>query len=138
MSRYRIPDETPHPYGLARRADTYDPDSETSPGAEWLTHVAEVTAEAAREDDRLADELEHGDAIGELADRAVPTYTYERWRVFTDLGAWLEDPSELGADAEDMTQAAGVALYMIAERLAAALLEEWHTDEDDEDQGDEQ
>jgi hypothetical protein len=45
--------------------------------------------------------------------------------VFVDLGAYNEDPAgELGDDGSDLTQAAGVALYLIASRLVAALAQE--------------
>jgi hypothetical protein len=53
----------------------------------------------------------------------VPIYTHERWQVFVDLQAYQEDVSEYG-DADDLTNAAGVALYMIAERLVHALATE--------------
>lgn len=63
------------------------------------------------------------DAAHEIADRAVPIYTHKVWNLFADLGAWQEDPTELGADASDMEQAAKVCIYMIGNRLAWSLFE---------------
>ena len=44
--------------------------------------------------------------------------------MFVDLGAYHEDPSELGADTSDMEEAAKTCLYLIADRLIVALLDE--------------
>ncbi len=60
-----------------------------------------------------------------MADGAVPVYTGERWAVFADLAAYNEDPGDIGGWPADLTDAAGVALYVIAERLALALVESW-------------
>jgi|SRR6516225_10905127 hypothetical protein len=106
-------------YELARLAEVASPDSPTSPGAEWLNSVA-----------RWAEDVENDDDITEAADSVVPVYTHERWRVFVDLAAYNEDPTDLGADASDMTQAAGVALFLIAERLIQALLQEREEEDD--------
>jgi hypothetical protein len=43
--------------------------------------------------------------------------------VFVDLAAWQEDIEEFGP-ITDMEQGAGVALYMIAERLLTAIVED--------------
>ena len=107
-------------YELARLADCMSPDSPTSAGAVFLLRLVDDLAEILEADDRT-------DAVHEAADSAVPIYTHEVWSTFVDLGAYQEDPTELGADASDMEQAAKVALYMIAERCLFALLEE--TDE---------
>ncbi len=103
---------------LARLADCADPDSLESPGAEWLKMVASS-----------ADDIEDPETIGEVADSCVPVYTHNRWQVFVDLAAYQEDPTDLGADAEDMTQCAGVCLYLIAERLLGALATEADDDQ---------
>jgi hypothetical protein len=115
------------PFHLATLADCYGPDSIDSPGAVFLARVArDVTdyvsdAEDADPRDALdnVSDWSHG-----IADSAVPIYTHERWAAFVDLGAYNEDASELGAEASDLTGAAGVALYMVAERLVRALAEE--------------
>lgn len=117
-----------NPFCLASLADCASPDSADSPGAAFLARVArDVTdyvsdAEDADPRDALdnVSDWSHG-----IADSAVPVYTHERWQVFVDLAAYQEDVSELMPDAgDDLTGAAGVALYMIAERLVRALADE--------------
>jgi hypothetical protein len=83
--------------------------------------------DAVQDRDSYADD--DSDAVGEMADGAVPVYTADVWRTFVDLGAWAEDPTELGVDGSDMEQAAKVCLYLIGERLASTLLD----DDDDDD-----
>ena len=102
-----------------------------SPGALFLRSVADDLAERiayvfADLDPAGCDltrELE--EELHEVADAAPSVYTGARWAEFADLAAWNEDAAELGASADDLTGAAGVALYMIAERLALALVESW-------------
>jgi hypothetical protein len=121
------------PFALASLADCASPDSIESPGAKFLGGVARdvadraqpyTTSEPTPADVYRArlDELT-GDDAHELADSAVPVYTYDRWLTFVDLAAWQEDISDYGS-TDDLTNAAGVALYMIAERLVRALAEE--------------
>lgn len=112
------------PYALARLADCSSPDNETSPGAEFLMSVAYQIAEAIDWADEHNDGNLEEDAGSEIADNAVPIYTHDLWATFVDLAAYNEDPTELGADASDMEQSARACLYMIAQRLAAALIEE--------------
>ena len=121
--------ETLNAYQLARLADCMDPDSHTSPGAQFLERVQDDYRERVEDGSYDEDETPH-----EIADGAVPIYTHKLWETFTDLGAYQEDPSELGAESDDMTRAAGVCLYMIAERLVRALAEQ---DEDSEEEDDE-
>ena len=117
-------------YVLARMADCASPDTLESPGAVFLLRVADDVAEALDDEDTDRDDAPH-----EIADAAVPIYTYDVWRTFVDLAAYQEDPTELGADGSDMEQAAKVCLYMIADRLARALFEEHDEQEpDDEDE----
>lgn len=101
---------------LAGMADVVSPDSATSPGGEWLDLVARSMDDLAGYDD-----IEEG--ITEIADGCVPIYTHNRWQVYVDLGAYTEDVTEFGP-IEDMEQAAGIALYLIAERLLTALIDE--------------
>ena len=102
-----------------------------SPGALFLRSVADDLAEriayvfadldpAGCDLTRELDEEVQG-----VADAAPSVYTFTRWQEFTDLAAWQEDATELGASADDLTAAAGIALYAIAERLALALVESW-------------
>lgn len=107
---------------LARLAGCSNPDTPESPGARFLRAVDAGAIELAEshEPDGLG---EPSDDVHELADSAVPIYTHERWQTFTDLAAYQEDVTEYGEIA-DLTAAAGVALYMIADRLAFAILAE--------------
>ena len=127
-------------YELAHMADVASPDNDDSPGAEWLRLVAgdlhDLLDQYATEvmAGEIDPETDLGDEITESADQIVPTYTHHRWQVFIDLAAYQEDVSELGEiDGDDLTRSvAGVALYMIAERLMNALIAEIDTDEDDD------
>jgi hypothetical protein len=133
------PTDTPSPFALASLADCDWPDSVDSPGAVFLVRVARDVAEWVGQwdtPDDARDALSNfGDQAHEIADSAIPVYTHERWQTFDDLAAWREDISEYGG-TDDLTNAAGVALYMIAERLVRALAEELAEalDEDDEEQ----
>lgn len=136
-----------NPQQLADDAGCGNPDSPDSPGAKFLAGIARDVADYfdSAPDDRpdtfrsINAELTDGDGAHEIADGAVPAYTHERWQVFVDLGAYNEDPTEIGATADDLTEAAGVALYLIASRLVAALAQELAEalDEDDEGEDDE-
>jgi hypothetical protein len=125
--------EDRNPYQLAQLADVTSPDSPTSPGAVWLLRVAS-DAEDLWDWGKETEDLT--DTISEYADQAVPVYTHERWKVFVDLAAYTEEVTEFGP-VEDMTAAAGVALYMIAERLLNALIEEKREEAEEEEEEDE-
>lgn len=106
---------------LARLAECADPDTFESAGAKFLIHVEDAVAEALE-----ADELDE-DRIHEIADSAPDVYTFQRWLEFVDLAAWQEDLDDYVPDpsmSNDMSAMAGVALYMIAERLVRALAED--------------
>ncbi|MCP3883032.1 MAG: hypothetical protein GY701_32230 [Sulfitobacter sp.] len=107
----------PGPFQLARRAGCGGPDKLDSVGADWLRTVWAAAVEAAESG---ADE----DTVHEVADGCVPIYTYRRWATFVDLAGWEEDLDDIGGGSGDMTQDAGVALYLIAGRLVAIALEE--------------
>jgi hypothetical protein len=120
-------------YRLANEADAgssdFDPDGA---GARFLASVRDDVldrveyATTETDADDLADAIEalREDAVHEIADAAPDVYTFTRWSEFVDLAAWQEDISEYGDPAGDnLTRAAGVALYMIAERLAVAIFE---------------
>jgi hypothetical protein len=125
---------------LAHLAEVTDPDAhdgigfenaepcEGSPGARFLRSIAYSVEEA----------IEYGtseDTPHEIADSAVPIYTHEKWATFTDLAAYTEDIEDFGP-ITDLDQAASIALYMIAERLARALIDA-ETPGDDTEEGDE-
>lgn len=97
---------------LARMAGVADPDSWDSAGAKFLVHIETGFVDAEGLDD---------DDVHEIADSYVPVYTHDIWQTFVDLAAYGEDVSEWGAFGDDLTRVAAVALYMIAERLLAAL-----------------
>jgi hypothetical protein len=134
------PDRPDH-HGLAYVAEG-DPDP--SPGAILLRHVengARELYERVREDyvrevpsggdpddwgDYLREAADYNGDVHEIADSAPPVYTSEMWGAFVDLAAYEEDPVGEGlTDGTDLAQSAAVALYMIADRLAWALLAEW-------------
>jgi hypothetical protein len=108
---------------LARMADTADPDALDSAGAKFLVHVRDAYVEHVEYKGEDFDPSEDiGDTAHEIADGAPDVYTSTRWAEFVDLAAYQEDVSELMPEAgDDLTGAAGVALYIIAERLIYAL-----------------
>lgn len=113
-------------FTLAGLAECDDPDSDDSPGADFLRRVAGDVIDRVEWHREQGDDLagvDWSDVAHEVADGCVPVYTYGMWQTFVDLAAWQEDPMELGG-GEDMTRSAMVCLYLIGERLALALLEE--------------
>lgn len=130
-------------FALARMAGCGDPDTPDSPGARFLTSVADAASEHwyAYGPDGADDD----DAVHEIADGIVPVYTHELWLTFVDLAAYREDDDTgIMADAlshghADLDKVAGIALYQIAERLLRAELAEhaesaaMFADDDDDD-----
>lgn len=110
---------------LANSADCGTPDSETSAGALMLKSVAMAVADLIEEFDEDGAPRDLDDRISEIADDAPDVYTHGRWVEFTDLAGYHEDPSEIVGDEHDMTKLAGVCLYIIAERLARELVNEF-------------
>jgi hypothetical protein len=107
----------PGVFALARLADCADPDSASSPGGRWLLGIAEGVAERCHDEDRH-------DLAHEIADSAVPVYTADLFAVLVDLAAYREDVADLVDAGDDLTRRASLALYVVAERLALALLDE--------------
>lgn len=100
-----------------------------SPGARFLRSVEDAVYERWQEASEgtrrfLSQQNDDTGMVHEIADAAPDVYTHTRWAEFHDLAAYNEEPGELAGDDATMTELAGVALYMIAERLAWALLEE--------------
>lgn len=108
-------------YGLAGLADCSAPDTLTAPGAGFLTLIRDALVESVEYAVEHGDGTVSSDDLAEMADGAVPTYTHPRWLTFTDLAAWQEDLSDIAGNEQEMTDMAGYALYMIAERLLNAL-----------------
>lgn len=109
-------------WNLAARADVAEPDTEGSAGADFLRRVESAVDDVLQYGEG-ADIDDYRDGITEQADSCVPVYTHQRWAAFVDLGAYGEDIDELGQPG-DLTTAAGYALYLIAERLLTALVED--------------
>lgn len=117
-------------HDLSGDADCASPDSADSAGARMLSSVRSSVIELieynAEEIDgpEWLDGADDNGAVSEIADNAPDVYTHQRWAEFVDLGAYNEDPSDFidMSGNVDMTQVAGVALYMIADRLARAML----------------
>jgi hypothetical protein len=126
--------ETYNAHQLAGMAECSSPDSTDSPGARFLLQVAASVAESLEYDEDGTEDT--SDMAQEVADSAVPIYTHERWQVFVDLCAYNEDISDFGTDETDLTALAGAALYVIAERLAVALIEEAREEQEDNDDDD--
>ena len=134
---------TPTVWHLARLADCADPDSPASPGARFLVHVAEAVNEAVRWEHSengltMAEAVAYiaEDGRHEIADGAVPIPTRDLWAVFVDLGAYDVDFSEFGGMPATMDDAARMALYDFADRLALAYCQDLAddiADTDDED-----
>lgn len=110
---------------LAGRADCAQPDSVTSPGADWLDTVRRNAVDSFDPADPDQDAHEQADAV-------VPIYTHHKWTVFTDLAAWQEDVTEFGP-IEDLDQASSVALFIIADRLIRTLWDEMREEDDADD-----
>ena len=111
---------------LARMASCADPDkaqTAENPGSDGAVFLHRCADDARELFDSHPDTREREDYVGEYADGAVPVYTCDLWRTFVDLAAWEEDPSDVG-EPEDMTSAAGICLYLIADRLIRAILED--------------
>lgn len=113
------------------QADCGSPDSKESPGAELLIEVRDVTCDLIEEvaddfdDVDEFDNIDDNGALHEIADGAPSVYTGRMWDQFADLNANQEDPSELcDPDGMDMDKLAGICLYMIADRLARAIVQE--------------
>ena len=136
------------PYALANDAGCQCPDTQKSPGAEFLMRVRDALVEAvscgriywqgeAASTDGAQED--RGDVISEIADDMPSVYTYPRWQAFTDLCAWEVSPDvidDFGATS-DLTDHAGHCLTRIAETLLYALCadldERCGTDGDDDD-----
>lgn len=95
-------------------------------GAKFLTKVRDAVAEEIGTGDPFTFER-----AAEIATAAPSDDALLRWQQFVDLGAWTVDissrflsPEEHGMGSTDMTELAGIALHVIAERLALAIAEE--------------
>lgn len=130
-------------YYLATRADCGSPDAVDSPGMLMLIEVRDAIIDAVRDGRIVPDVDQVGDAdrhdvIHSIADGAVSIYTHAKWKQFVDLCAYQEDLDELGGSTGNLDKDADCALFLIAERLGAALcedLDEWAQDQQEEEEG---
>ena len=108
-------------------ADCSSPDAPDSAGADFLIHVRNDTLELLESvgDDLDPETIDHDGSVHEIADGAPNVYTTRRWSQFLDLEAYNEEP-ELGQWPDSLNDAAGIALYQIAERLAWAIIRDVH------------
>ena len=120
-------------YQLADLAECASPDSDSSPGAMFLIGVQDGVNDAILYDPTQREWADWADQAAEIADNAPDVCTHTLWLEFIDLCAYREDPSDLGVDAHDMEQAARACLYLIAERLANVLFEQYNEDGPDDD-----
>jgi hypothetical protein len=111
--------------GLANLADCAN-DNEQA--ADFLAGVrdavVELTGEIAPEDWQRDAVENYAGALDQIADNAMSVYTFEKWQQFTGTRAWSEDLSEWVPNHTDMGKLADLALFIIANRLAVALVEE--------------
>lgn len=127
-------------YWLANVAGCMCPDATDSAGAEFLLRVRDDIVELLDDEtvnlDAL-DRIDNNGAIHEIADNAPSVYTHTCWQQFVDLGAYQEEP-ETGEWPEDLTRAAMIALYQVAQNLCYAVIAEYRehleqvAEEDDE------
>ncbi|AGM12245.1 OCR-like antirestriction protein [Streptomyces phage Danzina] len=118
-------------YRLASLADTGTPENHWSEGGKLLISVRDSVLEAVEFEldsaaslAEAAEAVRDGDSLGEIADGAPSVYTATLWKEYVDLDAWQEDLSEYGEPNWDMTKNAGLAIFLIAHRLATVLLDE--------------
>lgn len=124
------------PYALARMADVASPNSVGSPGAAFLARVRNALVEHLSTADLSSEYL--SDALAELADGAVPIYTHDLWSAFVDIAAYNVDDDGLCSEDSSMEDRAKVALYVTAQTLLSALVDEVSNDDDEgDDEGDE-
>lgn len=112
-------------YELSDMAGCQSPDSLSSEGARFLECVRDAVAEKITSGSVTLSDFNDNGQLSEISDNAPSVYTHARWRQFVDLGAYSEDPEITDEWPKSLTEAAGLALYQIADRLAYALCEAW-------------
>lgn len=112
-------------YTLADMASCGQPDSLSSPGARMLESVRDSVVDMIGSGSITLDDFNDDGQISGIADDAPNVYTHGRWQQFVDLTAYEEEPEFSDEWPKSLTEAAGIALYQIADRLAHALCEAW-------------
>lgn len=110
-------------------ADCGTPDTQDSPGAKLLTSVRDAVVEAIERGYTTLDDADYDGTVAGIADQAPSIWTHEKWAQFLDLCAYQEEP-ETGEWPTDLDNAASVALYQIAERLARQLWKQYEPAEE--------
>jgi hypothetical protein len=120
---------------LAVMAGCAAPDNSETAGAKFLASVRDGAVEAWPRTEAGGGDEDRSDVAHEIADDAPDMYTHTRWLEFVDLCAYNEEP-ETDAWPANLTDAAAVALYQIADRLVHALFDELDLDADDASEDD--
>lgn len=123
---------------MANHMGCASPDSPTSPGAVWLTHIHDAVVEAY-ENGQF--DGQDDDVAFELADSLVPVYTADVWEVFVNLAGYsgVDDVTVMQA-GEDMTDFAKRVLCAMFETAVHGWVEERQeidAQEDNDDMEDE-
>jgi hypothetical protein len=103
-----------------------EPDGHTSPGAEFLIHIAETWEETRHDYDDFSY------LMRDVASTTVPVSDYEVWRVFTDLCAYqyaaemgIEGAAEKGETLTDMARKVLCwIVYDLIEALNVSFMDE--------------
>jgi len=106
---------------LATLAGCGQPNSPSSPGAEFLIGIVNAVEDAI-DNGELDERLAH-----ELAEDAPAVSTDAKWQQFSDLLAWRIDVTDLTGDRispRALTEHAHTVLVVIATDLIAALIAE--------------
>ena len=115
-------EETRNPYLLSSLADCATPDNPQSPGAAFLLEVADEAANGPRTE---ADPYDEASRIAnEAVYRQESRGSHGLILAAVDLCAYREETEDLIEPTNDVHHLLTVGLYMIAERLAAAILTE--------------
>ncbi|AKY03900.1 OCR-like antirestriction protein [Streptomyces phage Verse] len=118
---------------LAHEVGVTSPDGEESPGAVFLKGVrdsvieqVEYLIEQGEDVEGAVQAIQYNGADGEIADAAVPVYTYLKWQTFLDIAAWEVDLAEITDVSEpmDLDKQSNLALYLVASNLVSILLQE--------------
>ncbi|WJN63166.1 Ocr-like antirestriction protein [Streptomyces phage phiScoe44] len=118
---------------LSHMVDVTSPDGEDSPGASFLKGIrdsvveqVEYLVEQGSTVEEAVESIRYNGSDSEIADGAVPIYTYLKWQTFTDIAAWEVDLAEITDVSEpmDLDKQSNLALYLVASNLVSMLLDE--------------
>lgn len=101
------------------------PDSDSSPGADWLYRLHRAVSEAWESGQFAPNSGEdRTEVFSRIADDQVPTYTHNRWQAFMNLCLYNEEIDEFSEgievkDSTDLTNLAGIIFFEVAYRGAS-------------------